>query len=118
MKPRDPKVDGVSRSEAKRLVNTARAVAAQVGGMASRKVENLEESNASLREEVLRLRRDKANALALVEAFVHRHGATVFDREQLETSCARGQVAYDVIDGRITVRLKLQAVPEADTKVK
>lgn len=107
-----------SRQESKRLLNLAQGLATQAGNLVSYDREKAEMSNKALRNEVLKLQREKANALALLEAFVRRHGTSTFDRPTVQGVCARGQIAYDVDPDRITIRLSgPREVPDPGVKV-
>lgn len=107
-----------SRTEAKRLVNVARALSGQMADAMSNDRQRMETVHGELKADYLKLQNKYANALALLEAFVRRHGTSTFDRSTVQGVCSRGQVMYDVQDDRIVVQLRqLQAAVDPDEKV-
>ena len=93
-----PQLRHISRSEAKKLRNLNTV---HINHLTDGKQRALEEASAELQV----LRQKLANASAVLEAVVRRHGAQVFDRKTVQSVCARGRVQYDVTPDRITVRL-------------
>jgi hypothetical protein len=94
-----PKVRNLSRSEAKKI----RALTnVHINKLTDGRDRALEETSKALQEE----RQKTANACALLEAIVRRHGAQAFDRQTVQSVCARGRVQFDVTADRITVRLR------------
>lgn len=92
----------MSKTQAKKLINLSRATIAQIGSAAQRNEKDLAEQSRAH----FVLQRQHANAMAIIEAFVRRHGPTIFDRQTVQSICARGAVVFDVAADRITVRLR------------
>ncbi len=90
----DPPKPKMSKQMAKRLFN---AHVSSIGQMDSRR-QRLEVEHAELSHKY-------ANALALLEAMVRRHGTQVFDRAMVQSVCAHGRVRYEQTPDRITVML-------------
>jgi len=95
-----PDADGgnvvnLSKTRAKRLLNAQNAAVRQ-------RMRELDHDKA----EVQALKKHLANACALLEAVVKRHGPQVFDRQTVEQDCGSGRVTLDITDKRITLRLK------------
>lgn len=60
-----------------------------------------------------------ANACAVLEAVVRRHGTQVFDRKEVEGRCASGRIKWDVTPDRITLRLlELSTAMDTTEKVR
>jgi hypothetical protein len=90
-KPHKP----LSRTAGKRLFNGTKAAIHQMDGAHQR-----------LAVEQAQLSQKYANALAIIEAMVRRHGVQVFDRGLVQSVCARGNVTFEVTADRITVGLR------------
>lgn len=89
----------LSRTRAKRLFNLHKST---INTMTDGKQRALEDASAELQ----RMRTMLANACAVLEAVVRRHGTQVFDRQSIESICAKGRIAWIVNGDRIGVKLR------------
>lgn len=103
----------VSRASAKRLRALHTVHLHQMNDSQQRAIvdtsQELQETRQKLSAAEQKLRQSDqklSNMLALLEAVVRRNGAQTFDRKGLESTCARGDVAFDVSEERIVVRLR------------
>lgn len=87
-------VVSLSKTRAKRLQNAQEALVRQRAAELARQTGR----EADLSQKL-------ANACALLEAIVRRHGPQVFGRQELEQECGSGKIAFDVTDARITLKL-------------
>jgi hypothetical protein len=88
-------VVNLSKTRAKRLMNAQNTQIRQ-------RLRELDNDKAELQA----LKKHLANACAILEAVVRRHGPQVFDRQAVEQDCGSGRVTLDITDKRITLRLK------------
>lgn len=107
-----------SKTHAKKLLNLSKVLSNQVASQVSNEREEMLKAQVELRDRYLALERQYANALALLEAFTRRHGTSSFDRQTVQSLCARGQVEYTIDPERITVALRtIHVALDPDDKV-
>lgn len=97
---------GFSRTEAKRMRNLNTGAIHRMTDGRERTVKMLLEDVEQARKELIALQRHHANALAILEAYARKYGEMHFDRETIQTLCARGRVMWEVLPDRIIVKLR------------
>jgi hypothetical protein len=104
------KTRNISRSSAKKLWGLQRTQLSQISDGKERRLEEQAAELKAVKQRLAFVQQKLANACALLEATVRRHGTQVFDLKAIETTCARGRVRFEAKDGRITMLLNEELV--------